>query len=98
MDELLGKEHETGFESAGDVLAKRAPEGKDTEFADRLRHIDERKEPEKPFTFDTGETSAGTERSKDEIAQQQAVYDAWTKIGEKLLSWLPTEHQKFLEE
>ena len=85
LDELLGKEHETGFESAGDVLAKRQTEKKDTEFTENIRHLDEKKEPSKPFEFLTEESDSGTPMSEEELKMQQAFHDAWTGISERLV-------------
>jgi|GEM_PF-1386480 len=86
LDELLGKEHETGFESAGDVLAKRQTEKKDTEFTENIRHLDEKKEPSKPFEFLTEESDSGTPMSEEELKMQQAFHDAWTGISERFAS------------
>ena len=85
LDELLGKEHETGFESAGDVLAKRKTEKKDTEFTEKIRHLDEKKEPSKPFEFLTEESDQGTPMSEEELKMEQAFHDAWTGISERLV-------------
>ncbi|MBQ7478475.1 MAG: hypothetical protein IJT01_06210 [Selenomonadaceae bacterium] len=85
LDELLGKEHERGFESAGDVLAKRQTEKKDTEFTEKIRHLDEKKEPGKPFEFLTEESDSGTPMSEEEIKMEQAFHDAWTGISERLV-------------
>ncbi len=85
LDELLGKEHETGFESAGDVLAKRQTEKKDTEFTENIRHLDEKKEPSKPFEFLTEESDQGTPMSEEELKMEQAIHDAWTGISERLV-------------
>ena len=84
LDALLGKETETGFESAGDVLAKQKTEKKDAEFTENIRHLDEKKEPSKPFEFLTDEADQGTPMSEEELQMQQVFHDAWTDISERL--------------
>lgn len=95
MDKLLGKEENgEGFESAGDVLAKRKPEGKDAqalEFTDRLRHVEDRKEPEKPFTFETEEPNKGTRVTEREMEAHEALKAKWEKISQGLLGGIAEE-------
>ena len=96
MDKLLGKDEESdeGFESAGDVLAKRKPEGKDAqalEFTDRLRHVEDRKEPEKPFTFETEEPNKGTRVTEREMEAHEALKAKWEKISQGLLGGIAEE-------
>ena len=96
LDDLLGKEHDSGFESAADVLKKRAPEGKDTDFADKLRHVDERKEPTQPFAFDTESESKLTAQPRDGVVRLQAIHDAWLSISEGLVDGIAAEKEQAL--
>ena len=84
LDELLGKGHDSKVESAGDILARRKPEAADTELRDKLRHVDEREEPRKPFSFVTEKDSPKTEMPNEEIAKQKALHDAWHGISSKM--------------
>ena len=85
LDELLGNEHDSKVESAGDILARRKPKAADTELRDKLRHVDEREEPRKPFSFVTENDSTKTEMPKEELAKQKAVHEAWSGISSKML-------------
>lgn len=86
LDELLGRDHDDGFESAGDILANRRTGEKDAEFTDNIRHLDEKEEPRKPLEFKTPKSEQkGTRLSEAEIKKQQAFHDAWTSISEKLV-------------
>lgn len=84
LDELLGKEHERTFETAGDVLKKREPEGKDMEFTDKLRHVEEKKEPAQPFTFAAGDQESGTELPKDGVERLKILHNAWLSVSDGL--------------
>ena len=90
LDALLGTadkemEHdEKRPESAEDVLKHRQPEGKDAGFIDKLRRVDERKEPAKPYVFSTGGQKEETPIVQEQREAQQAAYDKWLAIGERL--------------
>ena len=95
LDELLGKEHERGFESAGDVLKKRQPEEKDAEFTDRLRRVDEKVEARQPFAFATEEKKSGTAQPKAGIERLTAIHDEWLSVSEQLMEGFEAEKQGY---
>lgn len=103
LDELLGTadketEHdEKKIESAGDILKHRQPEGKDAGFIDKLRRVDERKEPAKPYVFSTGEQKAGTPIAQEQREAQQAAYDKWLAIGERLTEVFAADRSTYYE-
>ena len=96
LDELLGKEHERNIESAGDVLKKRAPEGKDMEFTEKLRHVDEKKDPPEPFAFAV-EKGSSTEMPRDGVVRLKAIHDAWLSTSEELIEGFKAEKQEYYE-
>lgn len=90
LDELLGTaDKETGkdekrAETAGEVLKHRQPEGKDAAFTDKLRRVEERKEPARPYVFSAGVQEKGTPIDEEQREAQQAAYDKWQSIGKHL--------------
>ena len=97
LDELLGKEREKNFESAGDVRKGRNPEGKDTEFTDNLRRVDERAESPQPFTFDAEDKGTSTVQPRDGVERLKIIHSAWLSVREKLMEGFETEKQGFYE-
>ena len=94
LDALLGKENDKQAESAGDVLRGRKPEGKDMEFTDKLRRVDEREAPRQPFVFITDEEDKGPGLPAEEIQQQEQLHTAWLKIGKQLAVKFVVEKQE----
>ncbi|TYZ25129.1 hypothetical protein [Selenomonas ruminis] len=94
LDALLGKENDKQAESAGDVLRGRKPEGKDMEFTDRLRRVDEREAPRQPFVFIADEEDKGPGLPVEEIQQQEQLHTAWLKIGKQLAEKFVVEKQE----
>ncbi len=97
LDELLGKEHDRSFESAGDVLKKRNPEDKDTEFTDQLRRVDERVESPQPFAFETEDKGTSTAQPRDGVERLTKIHDAWLSVSEKLMDSFEAEKQGYYE-
>ncbi|MDD6134431.1 MAG: hypothetical protein PUB49_06965 [Selenomonadaceae bacterium] len=73
------KQKQKQVESAGDVLRGRKPEGKDMEFTDRLRRVNEREAPRQPFVFIADEEEKGLGIPDEEVQEQ--LHTAWLKIG-----------------
>ncbi|TYZ27347.1 hypothetical protein FZ041_11690 [Selenomonas caprae] len=94
LDALLGKENDKQAESAGDVLRGRKPAGKDMEFTDKLRRVDEREAPRQPFVFITDEEDKGPGLSAEEIQQQEQMHTAWQKISKRLAERFAAERQE----
>lgn len=94
LDALLGKESDKQAESAGDVLRGRKPEGKDMEFTDKLRRVDEREAPRQPFVFITDEEDKGPGLPAEEIQQQEQMHTAWQKISKRLAERFAAERQE----
>ena len=97
LDELLGRETEKDKrETAGEVLSRRQMEGKDAEFTDKLRHVEERTEPRKPFVFGSAEQS-GTWIEDEKREKQKELYEAWQSMGERLKQAFATETEAYYE-
>ena len=94
LDALLGKENDKQAESAGDVLRGRKPAGKDVEFTDKLRRVDEREAPRQPFVFITDEEDKGPGLPAEEIQQQEQMHTAWQKISKRLAERFAAERQE----
>jgi hypothetical protein len=94
LDALLGKENDKQAESAGDVLRGRKPAGKDMEFTDKLRRVDEREAPRQPFVFITDEEDKGPGLPAEEIQQQEQMHTAWQKISKRLAERFAAERQE----
>ena len=94
LDALLGKENDKQAESAGDVLRGRKPAGKDMEFTDKLRRVDEREAPRQPFVFITDEEDKGLGLPAEEIQQQEQMHTAWQKISKCLAERFAAERQE----
>ncbi|SFT84564.1 hypothetical protein SAMN02910356_02392 [Selenomonas sp. GACV-9] len=94
LDALLGKENDKQAESAGDVLRGRKPAGKDMEFTDKLRRVDEREAPRQPFVFITDEEDKGPGLPVEEIQQQEQMHTAWQKISKRLAERFAAERQE----
>ena len=94
LDALLGKENDKQAESAGDVLRGRKPAGKDMEFTDKLRRVDEREAPRQPFVFITDEEDKGPGLPAEEIQQQEQLHTAWQKISKRLAERFAAERQE----
>ncbi len=98
MDKLLGKESESKIESAGDVLKKRNPDGKDTEFTDKLRRVGEKEDSPQPFTFETaGDKGQSTLQPKDGVERLTAIHDAWLSVSDELMDGFAEEKQRYFE-
>lgn len=94
LDALLGKENDKQAESAGDVLRGRKPAGRDMEFTDKLRRVDEREAPRQPFVFITDEDDKGPGLPAEEIQQQEQMHTAWQKISKRLAERFAAERQE----
>lgn len=94
LDALLGKENNKQAESVGDVLRGRKPAGKDMEFTDKLRRVDEREAPRQPFVFITDEEDKGPGLPAEEIQQQEQLHTAWQKISKRLAERFAAERQE----
>ena len=94
LDALLGKENDKQAESAGDVLRGRKPAGRDMEFTDKLRRVDEREAPRQPFVFITDEEDKGPGLPAEEIQQQEQMHTAWQKISKRLAERFAAERQE----
>lgn len=94
LDALLGKENDKQAESAGDVLRGRKPEGKDMEFTDRLRRVDERIAPRQPYVFIDEDEEKGTGLPEGEIQQQETMYNTWSKLSKQLAEKFAAERQE----
>ncbi|SFI40541.1 hypothetical protein SAMN04487861_13519 [Selenomonas ruminantium] len=95
LDALLGKENDKQAESAGDVLRSRKPAGRDMEFTDKLRRVDEREAPRQPFVFITDEDDKGPGLPAEEIQQQEQMHTAWQKISKRLAERFAAERQEW---
>ncbi|WP_033170929.1 hypothetical protein [Selenomonas sp. ND2010] len=94
LDALLGKEQKKKVETAGDVLAGRKPEGKDMEFTDKLRRVDERIAPRQPYVFIDEDEEKGTGLPVGEIQQQETMYNTWSKLSKQLAEKFAAERQE----
>jgi hypothetical protein len=94
LDALLGKEQKKKVETAGDVLAGRKPEGKDMEFTDKLRRVDERIAPRQPYVFIDEDEEKGTGLPAGEIQQQETMYNTWSKLSKQLAEKFAAERQE----
>jgi len=94
LDALLGKEQKKKVETAGDVLAGRKPEGKDMEFTDKLRRVDEHIAPRQPYVFIDEDEEKGTGLPAGEIQQQETMYNTWSKLSKQLAERFAAERQE----
>ena len=97
LDELLGKEHERDFESAGDVLKKRDSEGKDMDFTDKLRRVDEKEDSPQPFVFETEDKGNSTAQPRDGVERLKTIHNAWLSVSEELMDGFEAEKQGYYE-
>ncbi len=84
LDKLTGKGKSEKPESAGEVLAKRQQNGKDVDFWDKLRKVDERSASEQENQAAPKKaTPTGTPLEEEEWERLTMNYKAWNTISER---------------